>query len=118
MDPDDLDHGDDFDPDPPRVRPWRMIVGSVIGVVATLLALWSWAVMRAVARAPEPQGSGAAVGQALGSVIAAVVLVVSAIVAMVAAATPITALAEARAAARAAQPLQPVAADDDRTPSG
>lgn len=87
---------DEFEDDPPQVRPWRMLIGSVFGLVGTALAQLSWSVIRGPR--PEPQGSAAAVGQWYASVIAWVMLFVGALVAVVATVVLVLALLEARSA--------------------
>lgn len=90
----DLD--DDSADEPPRVRPWRMILGSMIGLVGMGLVLCSWFVLRNPG--PEPQGSGGVFGQWFVSIIAWVMLFVGGVVAVVALVTLVLALIEARAA--------------------
>jgi len=79
--PDDDD--DVFEPEEePRVRPGRMILGSVLGLVGMALALLSGSYL--LESRSEPQGSAAAIGQTYASAIAWIVLVVGALVAVVA----------------------------------
>jgi hypothetical protein len=80
----------------PQVRPWRMILGSVVGLVGMVLAVWSWFVLRYPG--PEPKGSGGVAGQWLATVVAWVMLFVGGTIAVVAAVTLVLAILEARAA--------------------
>ncbi|MBK9033896.1 MAG: hypothetical protein IPL61_21950 [Myxococcales bacterium] len=63
-------------------------------------AVFSGLALRGLARAPEPQGSAAAIGLALAPAVAWTFLVLSAIVAVVATIAFTAALLEARAAKR------------------
>lgn len=91
---DDLDEV--FVDEQPQVRPWRMILGSVVGFVGMVLVVWSCFAL--LNPGPEPQGSAAAVGQAYMSIVAWVTLFVGALISVVAAVTLVLAILEARAA--------------------
>lgn len=95
--PDDDD--DEFEPEEePRVRPGRMILGSVFGLVGMALVLMAGSYL--LESPSEPQGSAAAIGQTYGSAIAWIVLVVGALVALVATVTLVIAILDAQDARR------------------
>lgn len=95
--PDDDD--DEFEPDEePRVRPGRMLLGSVLGLVGMALSLMAGSYL--LESPSEPQGSAAAIGHTYGSAIAWIVLVVGALVAAVATVTLVIAILDAQDARR------------------
>ncbi len=88
---------------PPRVRPVRMVVAGVLGVLALLGAFMSWFVLHPSHPPPEAQGSAAVIGRSLTPFVAWTCLVMCGLVAVVSAITLAMALREARAA-RASSP--------------
>jgi len=90
------DTDDELIEEPPRIRPWRMILGGVFGVGGTVMALLSWSFLRGPRT--EPQGSAAAIGQGYASMMSWGTLFVGALIAVVATTAFVLALLEARAA--------------------
>lgn len=85
------------------MRPVRIVVAGVFGVLALLGAFMSWFVIHPSRPPPEAQGSAAVIGRSLTPFVAWTCLVMCGLVAVVSAITLAMALREARAA-RASSP--------------
>ncbi len=86
------------DEEPPRVRPVRMVVASVFGILAAVGTLMCWFALHPSEPPPEPKGDAAIALQGFVPLISWIGLMVCGLVAVVSAITLIMALLEARAA--------------------